>query len=159
MVLWLLEKKSEVEFSVFFLWTAAVSTVVCQNSFCPFSKKQIKKATWWFLLLFILSTEESRVPTREKISGQISIILYVLLLTNLELPLQNNSCHTYLLYWRLIYEMIISHNKIDWKATLLQIWIDYSKQSAAACTQCLKITQNVAFEFFNFGIFHQFLSD
>ena len=23
---------------------------------------------------------------------------------------------------------------------------------------CLKITQNVAFEFFNFGIFHQFLS-
>ena len=24
--------------------------------------------------------------------------------------------------------------------------------------QCLKITQNVAFEFFNFGIFHQFLS-
>ena len=25
-------------------------------------------------------------------------------------------------------------------------------------TYCLKITQNVAFEFFNFGIFHQFLS-
>ena len=25
-------------------------------------------------------------------------------------------------------------------------------------THCLKITQNVAFEFFNFGIFHQFLS-
>ena len=24
--------------------------------------------------------------------------------------------------------------------------------------QCLKITQNVAFEFLNFGIFHQFLS-
>ena len=24
--------------------------------------------------------------------------------------------------------------------------------------QCLKITQNVSFEFFNFGIFHQFLS-
>ena len=23
-------------------------------------------------------------------------------------------------------------------------------------TQCLKITQNVAFEFLNFGIFHQF---
>ena len=27
-----------------------------------------------------------------------------------------------------------------------------------AKTQCLKITQNVAFEFLNFGIFHQFLS-
>ena len=26
------------------------------------------------------------------------------------------------------------------------------------CSQCLKITQNVAFEFFNYGIFHQFLS-
>ena len=25
-------------------------------------------------------------------------------------------------------------------------------------SHCLKITQNVAFEFFNFGIFHQFLS-
>ena len=26
------------------------------------------------------------------------------------------------------------------------------------CTHCLKITQNVAFEFFNFGILHQFLT-
>ena len=25
-------------------------------------------------------------------------------------------------------------------------------------TQCLKITKNVSFEFFNLGIFHQFLS-
>ena len=25
-------------------------------------------------------------------------------------------------------------------------------------THCLKITQNVSYEFFNFGIFHQFLS-
>ena len=33
----------------------------------------------------------------------------------------------------------------------LQILLSYS-------THCLKITQNVAFEFFNFGIFHQFLS-
>ena len=31
-------------------------------------------------------------------------------------------------------------------------------QAVETGTHCLKITQNVAFEFFNFGIFHQFLS-
>ena len=32
------------------------------------------------------------------------------------------------------------------------------KMAFEAISQCLKITQNVAFEFFNFGIFHQFSS-
>ena len=31
-------------------------------------------------------------------------------------------------------------------------------QNAASLLQCLKITQNVAFEFLNFGFFYQFLS-
>ena len=34
----------------------------------------------------------------------------------------------------------------------------FLKGEATASTHCLKITQNVAFEFLNFGIFHQFLS-
>ena len=31
-------------------------------------------------------------------------------------------------------------------------------QDMVTGTQCLKIIQNVTFEFFNFGIFHQFLT-
>ena len=34
----------------------------------------------------------------------------------------------------------------------------YSRSKKQVSSQCLKITQNVAFEFLNFGIFHQFLS-
>ena len=33
-----------------------------------------------------------------------------------------------------------------------------SKTESGVYSQCLKITQNVASEFLNFGIFHQFLS-
>ena len=33
------------------------------------------------------------------------------------------------------------------------------KSKTFLTAQCLKITQNIAFEFFNFGIFHQFLTD
>ena len=84
-----------------FLWTAA-ATVVCQNSSCPFSKKQIKKATWWFLLLFILSTEESEKSAHEGRENKWTDLHYC---TNFELPLQNNSCHTYLLYSRPIYRL------------------------------------------------------
>ena len=46
----------------------------------------------------------------------------------------------------------------------LCIAADYRRplQTSAVCTlptaHCLKIAQNVAFEFLNFGIFHQFLS-
>ena len=39
---------------------------------------------------------------------------------------------------------------------LTWIWI-FFKINNFAYSYCLKITQNVAFEFFNFGIFHQFL--
>ena len=34
----------------------------------------------------------------------------------------------------------------------------FSKNAQKSLTHCLKITQNVAFEFWHFGIFHQFLS-
>ena len=39
-----------------------------------------------------------------------------------------------------------------WKVNSNQMFFHYFH------TQCLKITQNIAFEFFNFGILHQFLS-
>ena len=37
-------------------------------------------------------------------------------------------------------------------------WDFQPKEDLSVSSQCLKITQNVAFEFLNFGIFHQFLS-
>ena len=60
-------------------------------------------------------------------------------------------------------------NCIDWFLPILAfhgqnnwdiVFFDAKNASVfkKASAQCLKITQNVAFEFFNIGIFHQFLS-
>ena len=38
------------------------------------------------------------------------------------------------------------------------VFLDFFGKTVGIMTQCLKITQNVAFEFLNFGIFHQILS-
>ena len=41
----------------------------------------------------------------------------------------------------------------------LNFWSNYRLfETTFSHSQCLKITQNVAFDFFNFAIFHQFLS-
>ena len=49
--------------------------------------------------------------------------------------------------------LILLHE--DWRKFFLHLESDLE---ALRLTHCLKITQNVAFEFLNFGIFHQFLS-
>ena len=56
------------------------------------------------------------------------------------------------------------HHHIAHYTPPVRIWntvqIDHEMNGAGqfSVPHCLKITQNVAFEFFNFGIFHQFLS-
>ena len=53
-----------------------------------------------------------------------------------------------------VYITVQIHQNIVYLAVLSLFWPFILLQSA----QCLKITQNVAFVFFNFGIFHQFLT-
>ena len=56
---------------------------------------------------------------------------------------------------------IHKHNSFlsaNWSCSRFYIFVFSSSSCSFTISHCLKITQNVAFEFLNFGIFHQFLS-